>query len=171
MEQLVTTPLITSFFTTWRASLSDHLEGAAVAKTNAKVGVCAGLGIVVGPFLSKTIMANAHPKYCFLASSIFSAIAFVHLHLNFRESLPVERRKPLVIADMQPFSFTQLMGKSKELRTLMWVTGLQTTSEGRNVNDIYSIYMQNDLGWSWDQINNFVGALGVSLVFSGLGVK
>ena len=70
----------------------------------------------------------------------------------------------------------------------MWVTGLQTTSEGRNINDIYALYMQvqfitvilqsmirdelqDALGWSWDQINNFVGALGVALVFSGLGVK
>lgn len=48
---------------------------------------------------------------------------------------------------------------------------VQTTSEGRNINDIYALYMQDALGWSWDQINNFVGALGVALVFSGLGVK
>lgn len=63
MEQLVTTPFITSFFTTWRASLSDNLEGAAFARTNAKIGVCAGLAIVAGPLMSKAIMSRADPKY------------------------------------------------------------------------------------------------------------
>lgn len=136
-----------------------------------QVGVCAGLAIVAGPLLSKTIMNRVDPKWCFFASTCFSAVALVHLCTNFKESLPVEKRQPLVVSDMQPFSFWQLMGKSENLRTLMWVTGLQTTSEGRNINDIYMLYMQNDLGWSWDKINNFVGALGVALVFSGLGVK
>jgi hypothetical protein len=46
------------------------------------------------------------------------------------------------------------MGKSKELRTLMWVVGLQTAPEYRNLNDIFSIYMQKDLGWSLDQASD-----------------
>jgi hypothetical protein len=156
MEQAITVPLITSFFTTWRASLSDCLEGSSYAKCNALIGAAAGLGIITGPAMSSLIMVRADPKYCFLASSVFSATCFCHLLVNFEETLPVEQRKPLVLSDMQPLSFTQLMNSSPDLNKLMWITGLQTTSEGRNVNDIFAIYMQEDLGWSFNQINTWV---------------
>ena len=63
------------------------------------------------------------------------------------------------------------MGKSQTLFRLMCTTGLQTMTEGRNVNNIWGVYFQNDLVWSWDQINNFIGALGVSLIVSGLSAK
>ena len=53
----------------------------------------------------------------------------------------------------------------------MCTTGLQTITEGRNINNIWGVYFENDLGWNWDQINNFIGALGVSLIVSGMTVK
>ena len=53
----------------------------------------------------------------------------------------------------------------------MCVTGLQKTGEGRNVNNYIALYMQNNLKWSWDQINNFVASLGIALIVSGLGSK
>jgi MFS family permease len=171
MEQAITIPLITSFFTTWRASLSDCLEGSSYAKCNALIGAAAGLGIITGPAVSSLIMNFADPRYCFLASSFFSATCFCHLVTNFKETLPEDQRKPLVLSDMQPLSFLQLMRTDTNLNKLMWITGLQTTSEGRNVNDIFAIYMQEDLGWSFNQINTWVGALGVALVVSGVNAK
>ena len=41
----------------------------------------------------------------------------------------------------------------------------------RNVNNIWGVYFENDLHWTWDEINNFIGALGVSLIVSGMTVK
>eukprot|EP00912_Choanoflagellata_sp_UC4_P001381 UC4_evm2s856 len=49
LEQTITIPLITSFFTTWRASASDILEGTEYATFNAKIGISAGSAIVAGP--------------------------------------------------------------------------------------------------------------------------
>merc|ERR1712196_412564 len=72
---------------------------------------------------------------------------------------------------MQPFSFLQIMGKSPALRKLMLVSGVQSCSEGRNINDVFAIFMQQDLHWGWGAINNFVGALGVALVIGGMTVK
>lgn len=173
VEQLVTVPLTTSFFTTWRAAVSDVLEGTAYAQFQAKMGMAAGLGVIIGPLLGKVIMAKLHVKYCFLASSVVSSCALVHMGLNFKETLPLEKRKPLqnVFGEMQPLSFLKVMKQSNALNRLMWVTGLQTATEGRNITDLVNVYLAQDLKWDWGSINNFVGAFGVALVVSGAGAK
>ena len=48
---------------------------------------------------------------------------------------------------------------------------LKSAGEGRNVNNYIALYMQNNLNWSWDIINNFVASLGIALIVSGLGSK
>ena len=63
------------------------------------------------------------------------------------------------------------MSKTGTLFKLMCVTGLQSAGEGRNVNNYIALYMQNNLNWSWDQINNFVASLGIALIVSGLVSK
>ena len=92
----------------------------------------------------------------FLLSSAISLAGLGWLGANFEETLPVESRRPLDLGDMQPLSFLQLMSRSATLRSLMMVTGLQTMSEGRNINTMVSGYMQNDLKWDWTQINRRV---------------
>ncbi len=171
LEQLITVPLVTSFFTTWRAAVSDVVSGAAYARAQAKIGVAAGFGVLIGPLMAKLIMRRAHVRWCFLTSSVLALGGLAHIHLAFEETLAPAKRRPLVLHDMQPLSFLQVMRSSRTLFTLMCTTGLQTVTEGRNVNNIFSVYMQNDLRWTWDNINNFVGALGVSLILSGLTVK
>ena len=171
LEQIVTVPFITSFFTTWRASLSDELQGSDFAQASAKVGVAAGVGLVCGPLLAKMLMNRYETKWVYLASCGMAGIALHQIQTNFQETLPMKERKKLNFRDMQPLSFMQVMAKSTTLFRLMCVTGLQTITEGRNVNNIWGVYMQNDLQWNWDQINNFIGALGISLIISGVTVK
>ena len=48
---------------------------------------------------------------------IFTSVQGVHLLANYKETLPKEERKPLVINDMQPLSFLQLF----QTRTLALV--------------------------------------------------
>jgi hypothetical protein len=48
----------------------------------------------------------------------------------------------------QPFSFLPLMSRSRQLATLMMVSGFQTLSEGRNTTDVASIYLRSDLQWT-----------------------
>merc|ERR550514_479775 len=116
------------------------------------------------------MMRRADVKYCFGLSGIFSAVALLITLATYEETLPVEKRaKPMgvgaILREAQPFSFVRVMRHNMALGKLMWVTGLQTCSEGRNVNDVISIYMQQALGWGWDTINNFIGLFGISLVF------
>ena len=48
---------------------------------------------------------------------IFTSVQGVHLLANYKETLPKEERKPLVMNDMQPLSFLQLF----QTRTLALV--------------------------------------------------
>jgi len=170
LEQAVTIPMVTSFFTAYRAALGDHLRGSAFARANATIGMGAGAAIVTGPLLTKAVMSRADPKYCYLVSVFLAAGSMVNILANFEESLPKEKRQPLTLSDMQPFGFLQLM-RSQVLRRLMLTTGMQTFTEGRNITDVISVYLREDLRWSWDQINNYISAYGISLILSGMTVK
>jgi len=170
LEQLVSIPLVTTFFATYRASLGDSLKGASFAKANAKLGVAAGISVMMGPLLTRLMMSRTSPRYCYLVSSLLAGISFAHLVAHFEESLPRERRKELQLSSMQPLSFLKLM-RSRVLSRLMISTGLQTFTEGRNVTDIVSIHLLNHLSWTWSQINSFIGSYGASLIVSGLAVK
>ena len=170
LEELVATPLVTSFFTTWRAALSDVLQGGAFARTQAKIGMAAGIGLLCGPFISKTIMRNIDVKWCYAASAVCAAIATARLAF-FSETLLSSERRPFSWQGLQPFSFLELVDKGPTLRRLLCITGMQTVTELRNVNQVFSVYMEKDLKWSWDRINNFTAAFGLSLIFSGAAVK
>lgn len=154
LEQSICTCFITSFFTTWRAAIADLTEGAprAYAINCAKAGMFAGLGVICGPILSTAIMARAGARYCFATSVGISSVCVGHLLMNFKETLPVADRQPMNWFQAQPLSFLQLITASRPLATLMAVTGLQTLSEGRNTTDVASIYMREDLEWSWPQV-------------------
>jgi hypothetical protein len=62
LEQLLTIPLMTAFFTVYRAALSDDLGSVNFAKANAKLGAFAGLGVITGPVLSVLISRRFEPR-------------------------------------------------------------------------------------------------------------
>jgi MFS family permease len=170
LEQLVTIPIITSYFTAYRSALSDKLSGEDVAKANALIGAWIGLAVIAGPLAAELVMRNTDPKYCYLVSVLFAGTSFGILTTQVEETLPVSNRKPMVFGDIQPFSFLQLL-KDRTLNRLMFVIGLQSLTEGRSIYDVLSLYMKEDLGWEWNKINRFVGFNGMGLVVGGLAAK
>ena len=66
--------------TQWR-----HL--ARFARAQAKIGMGAGLAVIIGPQFSKLIMRIAEPRYCCLLSTAFSATAALTIFLTFEETL------------------------------------------------------------------------------------
>lgn len=170
MEQVVTLPVVTSFFTTYRATLGDHLSGVNLARANAEIGIPIGLSVIAGPLVASWIMSRSHPKNCYLLSVICAFGSLLNIFFRFEESLPVEQRRPLILSDMQPFSFMKLM-RLPVVNRLMLITGCQTASEGRSLYDFCSVFLKNDLDWSWYKVNFVVTTFGVALVASGLMVK
>lgn len=51
----------------------------------------------------------------------------------------------------------------------MFVTGLQSLTEGRSIYDVLSLYLSQDMKWDWSQVNRFVGFNGLGLVAGGIG--
>lgn len=170
LEQAVQIPLVTSFFTTYRAAIGDKLQGAAFARANATISMGAGVALVSGPLIAKAVMNRADPKYCYLVSVGLSSLSLLNIMARAEETLPVEKRQPVVLSDMAPFAFMRLF-TTRALNRLMAVVGMQSFTEGRNITDIMSIYMQHDLKWNWNQVNNYISAYGIVLILSGLTVK
>merc|ERR1712216_121406 len=111
------------------------------AKANAQIGAYIGLSIIAGPLFSEAIMRRFDPKYCYLMSTACASASCTMLLTKFEETLPIEKRKPLVLSDMQPFSFVQMMN-SRILRQLMLVTGIQSLTEGRSIYDVLALYLK-----------------------------
>merc|ERR1719282_1129000 len=63
LEQSVSVPLVTTYFSAYRAALADKVEGATYAKANAEISTYIGVSVIVGPLLAEAIMRRAHPKY------------------------------------------------------------------------------------------------------------
>mmetsp|Transcript_19025 Transcript_19025/g.59815 ORF Transcript_19025/g.59815 Transcript_19025/m.59815 type:complete len:455 (-) Transcript_19025:257-1621(-) len=166
LEELVTIPLVTAYFTTMRAVLADKLDAVGVAQANATIGIYAGLGTILGPALGAALMKRFEARVCYLVAA---AVGIVNTCLlsTVKESLTPDKAKPINFGDMQPFSFTQLF-RDSVLGRLMLTTGLQSFSEGRSINEVYVIYMRNNLKWTWSQTNLLVSMSGVALVFSGI---
>lgn len=170
VEQLISIPLMTMYFNTSRAACADKLEATEMAKANAEMGIKIGVSVILGPLLGTLVMKRLHPRYCYLFGVATSVLSVYMVRTHFKETLEKEDRKPIVLNDMQPFGFIQLLRK-RALARLMYISGLQTLTEGRSINEIYTIYMLNDLKWTWTQINALVAGSGVALVFSGLIAK
>lgn len=168
LDSMLSIPLTTVYFSTYRAALADKLSAKEMAKANATIGIFAGLGVVGGPLLAQLVMRKG-AKYCYFVAAVMQAIVAVMM-ARVKETLRPEDRKPLILGDMQPLSFMQLM-KDKVVSRLMFTTGLQSFTEGRSINEIYVIYMLNELKWNWSQINFLVSMSGIALVFSGIVAK
>jgi len=140
------------------------------AKANAVISMYIGASILAGPLMAEIIIRRSDPKYCYLLSAMFGGTSFAMLTTQFEETLPIEKRTPLVLGDMQPLSFLQLM-KTRALSRLVLVTGLQSFTEGRSIIDVLTIYAQADLGYNLTEVNRFVGMTGISLIAAGIAVK
>ena len=126
-------------------------------------------------------MRRAHVKWCYGVSAMLAALALARLAF-FEETLPSHSASRW-LDEVQPMSFLKIFrvgdgkngakseGRGTTLRRLMCITGAQTMTELRNVNQFFSVYMEKNLRWSWDQINNFTAAFGLSLIVSGAMVK
>jgi hypothetical protein len=95
------------------------VQASELCTANAKVGVAAGIGLVCGPLIAKILMNRFETKWVYLASCGMAGVALHQIQTKFTETLPVDQRKELVLRDMQPLSFIQVMRKSSTLFRLM----------------------------------------------------
>lgn len=185
MDKFLTTPLNTSFFTIFRAALTDLLSKSKstgeFAARNAQISAFAGLAIIMGPILGGKIRTTVSARgrsgdrAAFIASSLMALVNCIYLAKNFEETLPEGERCELtrdtITKDMQPLSFTQVWGTSPAINKMFWAEGFQTLAEPRNISPVQYLLLTQDFGWDMSMFANALAGFGVSLVFGGILAK
>lgn len=179
LDKLVCTPLNTSYFTVFRAALTDFISktkdtGDFTAR-NAQISGFAGLAMIIGPVLGGKIKALCGDQTPFLASSLVALANVVFLTQSFDETLPQEERCNLtctsIAEDMQPLSFTQVWGVSPAMKKMFWAEGFQTLAEGRNLGSVQYFLLTQDFKWDMGMFAKAISGFGLSLVCGGIFAK
>jgi len=155
-----------------QAALSDLLSGKELSVVMSQVGSLAGAAMVLGPILEKTVLAlfRNNPRYPYLFQALFAAATFVSNYIFVSETLdPVKMRAAsFSISDLNPLKFVKIFTKgSKALQKLVVISTLQTSIEGKNLNDTAEVWKRSHLGWTPSQSSNFVIIYGILCIISG----
>ena len=68
-----------------RAGLADLLSGSQLGAANGEIGLAAGLGVIVGPYLGATIDHNFGPATTYAVSSAIGFGTAAYVHTNFQD--------------------------------------------------------------------------------------
>jgi DHA1 family tetracycline resistance protein-like MFS transporter len=118
-----------------------------------------GAGFVIGPSVGG-LLAEFNPRLPFLAAAALAGINIVYGLLVLPESLPPERRRPLSLNGMLPFSALMKLPTGSTVRTLAAMLFLLQL--GRIMAQTnWVLFMQYRFGWSASEV-------GLSLGFWGL---
>ena len=79
------------------------------------------------------------PRYAYVVAAASVVACVAHLALNFKETLDVDKRKPMVWKDANPFGFLSFLFKSVAMFRLMLISAMQTCIDSRNVFEVKPI--------------------------------
>lgn len=169
----------TGFFTVWRAGLADMTarvkEKSGFAAANAQIGISAGVAVLFGPLVSSAITSFlGEVRGTTAVYGLSALLMFYNSYLmasSFPETLPEEERRPFNVKDALPWTFVNVMAKSKSLSRSMMVAGLQSVAEPKNIGDVNYLTLHEDYGWSNAKISRQYSLMGLSLIGSGMMVK
>jgi len=88
-----------------------------------------------------------------------------------KETLAVEDRKPLNVADCSPFTFVKMAKVGSVNRRLMSILLLQSFGEIRVLQDINMLFFRENLGWRPEETSTFMSLVGATVVAGGRTVK
>lgn len=170
-ERMLSSAVVTGFFSTMRAMLNDKLQGKDLVVAGGAMSMWAGSGVIIGPYIEVLILKLFGPRANFVAVSAINACVALIMYKIAKETLPLEDRKPVTLKACSPFTFVEMCRVSSVNRRLMFVLLLQSFGEGRIMQDINMLSLAENLHWRPAEISNFMSMLGVSVVAGGKTVK
>mmetsp|Transcript_18224 Transcript_18224/g.29639 ORF Transcript_18224/g.29639 Transcript_18224/m.29639 type:complete len:736 (-) Transcript_18224:23-2230(-) len=173
-DRVASMALVTSFFSCIRAAQADVLStGSGLALAAGAIARYAGMGIFLGPYLDTLVtrIGGGEARYSFLASSVLLSSVAGLVFMEMDETLEKEKRKPVDWVACNPFSFLTLFNKSNTVATLMGVILLQAFGDGRNIQEVNTVFMKRHLGWGRIKISNMIAAYGAAVMIGALFVK
>ena len=98
----------------------------------------AGAGLIPGPIIATRLIVPflGDPRYAYVVAAASVVACVAHLALNFKETLDVDKRKPMVWKDANPLGFLSFLFKSVAMFRLMLISAMQTCIDSRNVFEV-----------------------------------
>ena len=155
--------------TTTSAAISDCAAGPELAIAMSKLGSYIGLGVLLGPVIGDSLFARFGYRAVYASKAFVSALHFCFVSLCVSETLPPAQRRPSS-GFKSPFSFTELFSNGAALRKLSVVAGLQTFTDGKNVNDLEQLWFVDAVKMPIAATTTYVMSYGVAIMASGAAV-
>jgi MFS family permease len=121
--------------TTTSAAISDCASGPDLAIAMSKMGSYIGAGCFLGPVIGDTLLGKFGYRAVYASKCAFAVAHLLFNSVLISETLPKEQRRPMS-GFKSPLSFTELFTNGAALRKLSTIGGLQTFTDGKNVNDL-----------------------------------
>ena len=164
LNKIISTATNTAFITVLRAGLADLLTGTQLGVANSQIGLAAGLGVIVGPFLGATIDEKFGPAATYAVASAIGFSTAAYVATNFEETLTKEKRKPMKWQAANPLSFIKLLTSGKSLAILAVSLGFQCIAEPRFVFPYAQLLWKNKYNYSSQKMGAFAGFFGLIYV-------
>eukprot|EP00943_MAST-04B_sp_MAST-4B-sp1_P008536 g8536.t1 len=178
LSRLIARTILSTLFNTLivtsvRAGLSDQIGGKELGVANAKVGILAGVAIIIGPIFGTFSQKHLGNKNVFLISTIVGFVNVLNLLLRFDETLKEEdTKKNMNWAAANPTSFLKLITSgSRKMASHAMSLGFQCIAEPRFIFPYAMLTWETVYKYSPVKRGNFAAIFGVSYVVGAIIAK
>jgi MFS family permease len=152
----------TTFYATMRAMMADVMSGQNIAENGYINMAPAGLAIVVAPLVAIRLSTRQN---LMLATALSGAACWIVLKLQ--ETLPPKSRmavSELDLASCNPFAFTRLFTNGHELAALSLISGVQTCTDPRLMDEVSTLVMRDKLQWGDKRVQGQLALMSASSI-------
>lgn len=146
-------------YTVASAYIADISDDTNRSRNFGMIGAGFGLGFILGPSIGG-MLAGYGPQYAFLAAGAFNLLNFLFGLFVLPESLPVEKRRPITRAALDPLRSLGSILRLPSIGALVVVNTILHFG-GHTHPSIWTLYTQHRYGWTAAQV-------GLSLTFVGV---
>jgi len=171
MERMLSSAVVTGFFSTMRAMLNDKLTMKELTVSGGLISVYAGCGVMLGPFIEAIVLKRFGARGNFLAVALINVFVSAVIYFGATETLPLSERKPLNIVDCSPLTFAKMLTAGPTNRKLMLILLLQSFGELRINQDINMLNLKDNLKWKPDEVAGFMFVMGLTVTAGGKTIK
>lgn len=137
-------------FSTANAYIADISTAETRAKNFGLVGVMFGLGFICGPFLGG-LLGHYHTRLPFFVSAALALINWLYGYFILPESLPPEKRAPLVLSKANPFGSLALLRSYPIVAGLSIAFAMMSLAQ-RGLENVWVLFTSFQFGW--DKLTN-----------------
>ena len=173
LRTVFSTMFNTLIVTSVRAGLSDQINGKELGIANAKVGILAGIAIIIGPVFGTFSQKYLGNKNVFLISTMVGLANVLNLTLRFDETLKAEdRKREMDWSAANPASFLKLVTSgSKKMASYAYSLGFQCIAEPRFLFPYAMLTWETVYNYSPVKRGNFAAIFGFSYVLGAMIAK